>query len=466
MSKTAELHFDLVVIGFGKAGKTLAGAYAKAGKNVALIERSESMYGGTCINIGCVPTKALVQRAEQFVHCNTGNADDAYSSALEFRDKLTGAMRAKNREILESNPTVTLIDGHAHFVSNTQVEVTAGDDRMLVGADYFVVNTGAVSTVPPIPGARESARVGTSTELQQLSPRPQRLVIIGGGPIGVEFAGIFASYGTQVTILEGAPALFGRYDEDVAAVARDIIIDQGITVHAGVHVEGITDSDSAVTVNYRDANGQATAVEADYVMVATGRKPATDGLGLENTEVEVNERAAIVVDEYLRTTVPTIFAVGDVNGGPQFTYISLDDYRVVASQLLGDGSRSTAQRQAVPTTIYMNPPLSSVGLTEQQAREAGHSIKVATKPVAQIAAMPRAKIMGNPNGIMKIVVDVNTDQILGAQLLVVESGEVINLIAQAMRFGVTASEVRDGIYTHPSITEGLNEVLGAAVAVA
>ena len=424
MTTPAQLHFDLVVIGFGKGGKTLAGAYAKTGKNVALIEQSTGMYGGTCINIGCVPTKALVHRADEFRASGEHSAEDAnaaYESAVVFRDKLTGMMRAKNREILLSNETAKLIDGHARFISDT--------------------------------------------ELQKLTPRPKRLGIIGGGPIGIEFAGIFSSYGTEVTILDGVPALFGRYDADVAQVARAIIADQDITAHTGVRVQSFKDGTDSVTVTYLDSEGATQQLEVDYVMVATGRKPATEGLGLENTSIETTDRGAIVVDEHLRSTVPNIFALGDVNGGPQFTYISLDDYRVVLSQLVGDGSRSTKDRKAVASTIYMNPPLSSVGLTEREAIEAGHKVKVASKPVAAIAAMPRAKTMENPRGIMKFGIDAQTDQILGAQLLVVESMEVINLVALAMRHGITASQLRDEIYTHPSITEGLNEVLAVAVPV-
>ena len=449
MTTPAQLHFDMVVIGFGKGGKTLAGAYAKTGKNVALIEQSTSMYGGTCINIGCVPTKALVHRADEFRargEHSLEEANAAYESAVVFRDKLTGMMRAKNREILLSNETAKLIDGHARFISDTEVEVTAGEDTLRVTADYFIINTGAVPSIPPIEGICESERVLTSTELQKLTPRPKRLGIIGGGPIGVEFAGIFASYGTEVTLLDGVPAFFGRYDADVAQVAREIIADQDIATRAGVRIQSIQDGADSVTVTYLDSEGATQQLEVDYVMVATGRKPATEGLGL-------------------RSTVPNIFALGDVNGGPQFTYISLDDYRVVLSQLVGDGSRSTKDRKAVASTIYMNPPLSSVGLTEREAIEAGHKVKVASKPVAAIAAMPRAKTMENPRGIMKFVIDAQTDQILGAQLLVVESMEVINLVALAMRHGITASQLRDEIYTHPSITEGLNEVLAVAAPV-
>ena len=459
MTTPAQLHFDMVVIGFGKGGKTLAGAYAKTGKNVALIEQSTGMYGGTCINIGCVPTKALVHRADEFRASGERSLEEAnaaYESAVVFRDKLTGMMRAKNREILLSNETAKLIDGHARFISDTEVEVTAGEDTLRVTAD---------PVIPPIEGIRESERVLTSTELQKLTPRPKRLGIIGGGPIGVEFAGIFSSYGTEVTILDGVPALFGRYDEDVAQIAREIIADQDITAHTGVRVQSFKDGADSVTVTYLDSEGATRELEVDYVMVATGRKPATEGLGLENTSIETNDHGAIVVDEHLRSTVPNIFALGDVNGGPQFTYISMDDYRVVLSQLVGDGSRSTKDRKAVASTIYMNPPLSSVGLTEREAIEAGHKVKVASKPVAAVAAMPRAKTQENPRGIMKFVIDAQSDQILGAQLLVIESMEVINLVALAMRHGITASQLRDEIYTHPSITEGLNEVLAVAAPV-
>lgn len=232
-----------------------------------------------------------------------------------------------------------------------------------------------------------------------------------------------------------------------------------------MRVQSFKDGADSVTVTYLDSEGATRELEVDYVMVSTGRKPATEGLGLENTSIETNDRGAIVVDEHLRSTVPNIFALGDVNGGPQFTYISMDDYRVVLSQLVGDGSRSTKDRKAVASTIYMNPPLSSVGLTEREAIEAGHKVKVASKPVAAVAAMPRAKTQENPRGIMKFVIDAQSDQILGAQLLVIESMEVINLVALAMRHGITASQLRDEIYTHPSITEGLNEVLAVAAPV-
>jgi pyruvate/2-oxoglutarate dehydrogenase complex dihydrolipoamide dehydrogenase (E3) component len=210
-----------------------------------------------------------------------------------------------------------------------------------------------------------------------------------------------------------------------------------------------------------EKDGQVATVEADVILVALGRVPATRGLNLAAAGVRTSSRGAVEVDEHLRTSQRHIFAVGDVNGGPQFTYISLDDNRIVVDQLTGSGTRSTADRVAVPYTVFMTPPLARVGLTERQARDSGRTVKVASKPIAQIAAMPRARIVGNTRGLMKFVVDAESDEVLGAALLNVDSQEMINLVSLAMRHGMTATELRDGIYTHPSSTEGLNEVLSA-----
>ncbi|GGH62529.1 FAD-dependent oxidoreductase [Rothia aerolata] len=450
------LHFDLVVIGFGKAGKTLAWTLAAQGKNVALIEQSNQMYGGTCINIGCVPTKALVHRAEQVAD---SNGAELFEEAVAFRGKLTEAMRAKNKQLLVTHETAKLIDGHARFVSDREVEVTAGDDRLRVTADYFVINTGASPVIPEAEGINESRRVFTSTELQTHTPRPQRLAVVGGGPIGIEFASMFAHFGSEVTVFNRGERLFGSSDPDVAEVASQILSDAGVKILNGVSVTSVEDGEDATSVGYRDSAGEVQRLEVDAVLVAAGRRPATEDLGLENTSVKVDDRGAIEVDQTLHTSVPHIFAVGDVNGGPQFTYISLDDFRIVLDQLVGEGKRSAQDRFAVATTTFMTPPLSQVGMTEQEAQQAGKNFRVASKPVDQIAAMPKAKILETPQGVMKFVIDTDTDQILGAQLLVVESVEVINLVAMAMRAGITATQLRNSIYTHPSVTEGLNEVL-------
>jgi pyruvate/2-oxoglutarate dehydrogenase complex dihydrolipoamide dehydrogenase (E3) component len=287
---------------------------------------------------------------------------------------------------------------------------------------------------------------------------PRRLVILGGGYVGIEFAGMYSQFGSQVTVLEAGPRIMPGEDDDIVDAATDILREQGVELLTGARITGISDGPDSAVVSY-EKHGRTATVGADVFLVASGRVPATQGLNLAAAGVRTTDRGAVEVDEHLRTSQPHIFAVGDVNGGPQFTYISLDDNRIVLDQLAGSGTRSTADRVAVPYTVFMTPPLARVGLSEREARQRGRAVKVASKAIAQIAAMPRARIVGNTRGLMKFVVDGETDHVLGAALLNVDSQELINLVSLAMRHGVTATELRDGIYTHPSSTEGFNEVL-------
>ncbi|MEU1537185.1 FAD-dependent oxidoreductase [Actinacidiphila glaucinigra] len=450
------MHVDLLVIGFGKGGKTLAGRMGRLGRRVAIVEQSDSMYGGTCVNVGCVPTKALIH------HAGARRPDDppeaGFRDAVHSTTRLTDALRAKNFEMLDTVDSVTVITGRARFADPKTVEVSAGTDRLLVTADTVVVNTGAEPVVPDVPGLRTSAYTRTSTDLVRDPRRPARMVILGAGYLGLEFAGMYRAFGTEVTVLEAGARVLPREDEDVAGAVAAVLADEGVTLVTGATVTGVTDAADHATVHYR-VDGRDLTADADAVLVATGRRPATAGLGLEAAEIRTTESGAIAVDEYLRTSQPHVFAVGDVNGGPQYTYISLDDSRIVGDQLTGSGTRTTRDREAVPYTVFTTPPLSRVGLTEQQAREQGHAVGVAEKAVAEFAAIPRAKIVGETRGLMKFVLDTATDRVLGAALFAVDSQELVNTVALAMRHGVTASELRDAIYTHPSSTEAFNEVL-------
>lgn len=445
---------DLAVIGFGKGGKTLAAGLGRKGWRVAMIEQSAQMYGGTCINIGCVPTKSLVYRSE---HLGAGTAHpDEYRRAVTMTADLTAGMRAVNYTMIDSIPTAEVLTGSARFLDAHTLAVTTTEGDITVSANWIVIGTGSRPTLPDIPGLAGSPRVHTSTDLLTEENLPGRLVVLGGGYVGLEFAAMYVAYGSEVTVLERHPRVLASEDDDIAEAARNILQDKGVRIITGSQVSAVDDG----TVSYQ-AGGTAHTVDADAILVALGREPVTAELDLAAAGVETTASGAVAVDQSLRSSQPHIFATGDVNGGPQFTYVSLDDYRIVLDQLVGDGARSTTDRKAVPYNLFMTPPLGRVGLTEREARAAGLDIKVAAMRVADMATVPRARIVDEPEGRMKVVVDARTDLILGAALLCYDAHEVINTVAVAMRHGITATALRDSIYTHPSMTEAFNQLLGA-----
>ncbi|GAA1811455.1 FAD-dependent oxidoreductase [Agromyces neolithicus] len=459
-----ELVVDVLVIGWGKGGKTLAGALGRNGRTVALVERSREMVGGSCINIACVPTKDLVESA---AHRRDDDDPQAwFADAVAGRDNLVEKLRARNHAMLSEVEAVTLVGGRARFTAPHQVEVTAGDDRMLVRAASIVVNTGTVPAWPDIPGAVPSARVHDSTTIQHVSPLPERLVIVGGGDVALEFADMFAQFGSRVTLVQRGARVLRHEDADVADAARELLEEHGVEFITGAAVTSIVDAPDRATVAVAVAvavDGVAREFAADAVLLATGRRPATDDLGLDVAGIVRDERGYVVVDERLGTSVEGVYAVGDVNGGPQFTYVSLDDHRIVTDRIMGAGRRTIVDRVAVPRTTFLTPPLARVGLNVTQARAQGRAVLVGSKRIADIAAMPRPKIVGETHGLISVVVDPGTDLVLGATVFSIDAHEVINLIALAMRAGVSATALRDGIWTHPSSTEALNEVLASLI---
>ncbi|GAS98026.1 pyridine nucleotide-disulfide oxidoreductase dimerization region [Mycolicibacterium canariasense] len=445
---------DLAVIGFGKGGKTLAAALGRKGWRVAMIEQSAQMYGGTCINIGCVPTKSMVYRSE---HLGTDTAHpDEYRRAVTVTGELTAGLRAVNYTMIDGIPTAEVLTGSARFLDEHTLAVTTAEGEVTVSAKWIVIGTGSRPTLPDIPGLATSPRVHTSTDLLTEQNLPARLVVLGGGYVGLEFAAMYATYGSEVTVLDRHGRVLAREDDDIAEAARTILQDKGIRIITDAEVTAVDDG----TVSYRVGDTVHT-VDADAILVALGREPVTAELDLAAAGVDTTPSGAVAVDEQLRSSRPHIFAMGDVNGGPQFTYVSLDDYRIVLDQLVGDGARSTADRKAVPYNLFITPPLGRVGLTEREARATGLDIKVAAMDVARMATVPRARIVDEPQGRMKVVVDAQTDLILGAALLCYDAHEVINTVALAMRHGITATALRDSIYTHPSMTEAFNQLLGS-----
>jgi probable pyridine nucleotide-disulfide oxidoreductase len=454
------IHVDAVVVGFGRGGRIAAQQLGKAGKKVVIVEQSDQMYGGTCPNVGCVPTKMLVHYSGQRRPGDT--SQDWYEHAVAGVRDLTSAIRKGNFEALNGAETTTVITGRASFEDAHTIGVGEGEDRLSISAETIIINTGSEPVIPPIPGLRESAYLHTNVELIHRTDLPERLVVIGGGYLGLEFASIYHMFGSRVTLLEGAPRFLAREDDDVAAAVVGLLADEGVELVTSARVVEVRDNAGTATVIY-ELEGVRHEIEASGVLAAVGRAPATKGLALDNAGVKVDERGAVVVDDELRTSQPHIFAVGDVNGGPQFTYISQDDGFIVADQLLGKGERRVSDRVAVPQVLFTTPPLATVGITETEARTEGRAFHVTREAVADIVAMRRAYIVEETRGLMKFVIDSETDQILGAALLSIDAQELINTVALAMRHGITATELRESIYTHPSSTEAFNEVLGAVV---
>jgi pyruvate/2-oxoglutarate dehydrogenase complex dihydrolipoamide dehydrogenase (E3) component len=413
------------------------------------------MYGGTCPNVGCVPSKGMVHHSRQ--RRPEDDSQAFYEQAVRKVQDVREFMRKGNYDGLNSLETVTILTGKAVFTDARTVAVTKTDGgRLNVTAETILINTGSRPIVPDIPGLRASKYLVSSTELLESTRLPGRLAVLGGGYLGLEFAAIYQRFGSQVTMLARGERFLPRVDADVADAVRTILADEGINVLTAARVREVRDGENAATLVY-EHDGAEHTLTVDAVLPATGRAPDTDGLGLKAAGVRTAENGAIEVDEHLRTSQPHVYALGDVNGGPKFTYVSLDDGRIVLDQLIGDGKRST-RRVAVPNTVFLTPPLATVGMTEQEARKAGLKIKVARENVADILAMPRAYAVEETRGLMKLIIDADTDLILGAALLSVDAQEIINTVTLAMRHDITASDLRDAIYTHPSSTEALNEV--------
>lgn len=443
--------FKNVVIGFGKAGKTLAKFLAQHDEEVLLIERSDQMYGGTCINVGCLPSKNMIINGQRHLE---------FADAVAKRGTMTKQLRNKNYHMVADEPLATVWNGQANFVSNHELKVAMADGTVRqVAAERIFINTGATLVWPKVPGLTPSERIVSSKEAMELAKKPARLAIIGGGYIGLEFAEMFNSFGSEVTILDHHTQLLGREDADIAAEVTNDLVSLGIKIELNAELTSAADDGQQVLLTYHQ-NGQKRQNEFDAVLVAAGRRPNIDGLGLENTDIAMTERNAIQVDDRLRTTVPDVWALGDVNGGPMFTYISLDDFRIVKDQLFGQGKRTTADRNVVPTASFLTPPLANVGINERQAQVAGKDYLVFKLPVK---AIPKARVLEDQRGVYKAIVERDTHRILGATLYAAEAHETINLIALAMKADLPYETLRDMIFTHPTMSEALNDLFKTPV---
>lgn len=453
--------YDAIIIGFGKAGKTLAGFLAGKGQNVALIEKSDKMYGGTCINVGCIPSKSLVNSVERLENKDLSiftERKDYYEKSVDKKEALITALRGKNYEMLASKENIDIYNGKGSFVSNKIVNIEKNGENIQIEGEKIFINTGSETIIPNIKGLKESKNILTSKSLMELKELPRKLVIIGAGYIGLEFASTYAGFGSEVVIIDASDDILKREEKEAADRVKKILEAKGVTFYLNSKVEEIFDDENDSSIAISNGNGEIIQFNGDKILVAIGRKANTQGLELEKAGVQVDERGNIIVNEKLETTAPNIWALGDVKGGLQFTYISLDDFRIIRDNVYGNGNRSLNDRNVVPYTTFLSTPLSRVGLSEKEAIEKGFDIKVGK---IEAMAIPKGKIEGKSEGFLKVVVDAKTDKILGATLLCNTSHEMINIIALAMKGNLPYQIIRDMIFTHPTMSESLNDLFGA-----
>lgn len=438
------MKFDKIIIGFGKAGKTLAVLAANKGEKVALIEKSPKMYGGTCINIACIPTKVLAVAASENL---------TFEEAISRKFDVVQRLNSKNYNMLADNESITVFDGFGSFLDENTILVESNDEKLELSADKIIINTGAESSIPKISGIEEGlkdSKILTSTELLDNQEAIDGLAIIGGGFIGLEFASTFAKLGTKVTIFERGDKILANEDDSMQKAIFDFLVSQGVNFEFNANIEAFENVENGILVQN---NGKKSAF--NKVLISTGRKPVTAKLNLERAGIKTLENGGIWTNENLQTSNSKVWAVGDVRGKEQFTYTSLDDFRILRSQFYGDGKYSLKNRVNLPNSIFLQVPFSKVGLTEKQALEEGFKIKIKEIPAA---AVPKLQLEFKTTGLLRAIVDSKTNKILGAALFCYNSPEVINIIKTAIDTGLDYTVLRDQIFTHPTVAESLNDL--------
>ena len=444
-----------LIIGFGKAGKTLAGFLGSRGESVILVEKDKKMYGGTCINVGCIPSKFLSNKATLRKISNLDN-ETYYKEAVITKKELIAKLNKANYDKVAGVPNVKIIDGTASFINANVVEVKTDSEVVQIQAERIFINTGLVPVVPKIEGLNLSERIHTSETIMDMETFPESLAIVGSGYIGLEFTSTYSLFGSRVTVFGDNPKFLPRDDEDIAGLVKAELETQGAVFKLGVKVKKFVEEADGVNLYFENAEGKEEVQKFSAVLVATGRRSDTAELNLDKAGVALGERGEIKVNDRLETNVPNIYALGDVHGGLQFTYLSLDDFRIIKSVLFNEGKYNLNERKHIPFNVFVIPSLAKVGMNEMEAKAAGVSYKLAKLPVM---AIPKAKILGNQSGLFKVLIDEYTGKILGANLFGVEAHEIINLFTLAMNEGISYESLRDQIYTHPTMAESFNDLL-------
>jgi len=449
--------YDAVIIGTGQAGPPLAKRLSAAGMSIAIVERH--LFGGTCVNTGCIPTKAMVasayaaqmaRRAADFGVALDGSVRVDMPRVKARTDAISGRSRAGVETMLRHLDRCTVYTGHAAFRSAHEVAVA---DSVL-RADRIFINVGGRAAPPPLPGLDRIPYL-TNTSMLRLDAVPPHLVIVGGSYVGLEFGQMFRRFGAQVTIVEMGPRLVGGEDEDVSAAIHDILTGEGIDVRLNARCTRFTER-SGRAIAHVECSAGSPAVDGSHVLMATGRRPNTEDLGLDAAGVARDDRGYIVVNERLETSVPGIWALGDCNGRGAFTHTSYNDFEIVAANLLDGASRSVSDR--IPAyALYIDPPLGRAGLTVSDARRRGRSVLVGTRPMTRVS---RAVEKGETSGLMKIVVDAASQEILGAAILGTGGDEAIHCVLDAMYAKAAYPILQRAMHIHPTVSELVPTLLG------
>jgi pyruvate/2-oxoglutarate dehydrogenase complex dihydrolipoamide dehydrogenase (E3) component len=452
-------YYDDIIIGGGKAGKTLAPALVADGRKTALVERSLNMIGGSCPNIACIPSKTMVASATV---ANTVRNSAAYGIKTTPPTVDMAAVIGRKRSVVQSLRPINLnnlhtalgddlIIGTARFVAPKTIEVATDEGTTrLLAAERLFINTGTRTLIPSVPGLKEAGFL-TSKSIMELEQLPDHLIVLGSGYIGLEFAQMFRRFGSRVTVIGQSEQILSQQDPDIAIAVQTLLERDGIEFLLKAKVLRVDRSGNATKLQIQAADRQMS-IEGSHLLVAVGRTPNSDTLNLAAGGVATDARGFIPVNDRLETNIPGIWALGDINGGPQYTHVSLDDYRIVKANLIDGGNRSTHDR-LVPSCLFIDPELAHVGLTETQAQQQGYAIQVAKLDASNIL---RAITGGQTDGLMKAIVDTETGRILGCSLLCHEADEVISIVQMVMQAGMPYTVLRDGVLTHPTMSEGLN----------
>ena len=448
--------YDAIVIGTGQAGPSLAVRLADTGMKVAIIERKR--FGGTCVNNGCIPTKTLVASARTaHVARRAGDYGVTIRNSIAVdmkkvkmrKDAMVRQSSAGLEKWLRNTQNLTVYEGHARFADAHRVRV--GDE--LLEADKFFINVGGRASIPPLGGIDQVSYLDNST-MMDVDFLPEHLIVIGGSYVGLEFAQMYRRFGSEVTVVERGPRLIHREDEDVSENIKTILEGEGIKIRLGAECIAFEKHGDKVAVQVDCSSGDKTV--GSHALLAVGRVPNTNDLGLEHAGIEVNKRGYIQVDDQLRTNVPGIYALGDCNGRGAFTHTAYNDYEIVAANLL-DGDERRVSDRITAYALYIDPPLGRAGMTEAEVRKSGRKALIGKRPMTEVG---RAREKGETDGFMKVLVDAGTKKILGASLLGIECDEVIHSILDIMYANAPYTVIQRAMHIHPTVTELIPTMLG------